>query len=454
MRTGWVFLRASDATTGKQPGPEGATSTDRLEGGPMRPRFVVLASLLAALAALAVPSLGSAVPSHTRGLTINATPNPIFAGDALLIYGQLNRQPAAGQTVVLYHREPGWGRGYVRGSQTKTDAHGVYSFPRAEGLVTTNRDWFVRAGGVQSRAVFEAVQALVSLSPSSTAQDTNHPVVFTGKVTPSHVGQRVLLQEQTASGDGWRTLRSVRIGRGSNFAMSCRWRVPGSRDVRALFQGDRRNTSGASDPVSVTIQQAQVPGFTINTSAPILDHGKQATISGVLNRPNTEVTLFARSPGHGGFEPVQHTTTDSNGNYKFPPQAPTQNTLYEVRTTFSPFAQSAVLFEGARDVIAMGASTTNTVVGGKVAFTGTVLPDKAGHLVYLERLAADGDWHVADVQRVTNRSTFQFGWQFGAPRNRSFRARILGDGQNLGDASDPVTIAVGAAPTASLPPAS
>ncbi len=47
----------------------------------MRLRFAMLCTALGAFALLAVPGLAGAAPSHNHGLTINATPNPIQAGD-------------------------------------------------------------------------------------------------------------------------------------------------------------------------------------------------------------------------------------------------------------------------------------------------------------------------------------------------------------------------------------
>ena len=114
------------------------------KGGPyMRPRFVVLASLLAALVAVSVPAIASAAPRHNRGLTINATPNPIIAGDGVLIYGQLRGSDIANKPVVLYHRLATQPRFTIIGV-TRTDSHGFYEFTRAEGVVLTNRSWFVR----------------------------------------------------------------------------------------------------------------------------------------------------------------------------------------------------------------------------------------------------------------------------------------------------------------------
>ena len=178
------------------------------------------------------------------------------------------------------------------------------------------------------------------------------------------------------------------------------------------------------------------------------------TPGSTTGEPATPVTLYARPVGQSSFAPVANTTTGSDGSYSFAPQMPTGNTLYEVKTTFAPSRHSAVLFEGVRDVVTMTASSTSSTVGGKVTFDGTVLPDKAGHVIYLERLGADNDWHVVEIRYVRSNSTFQFGWRFGNTGSREFRARITSDPQNVGAASAPVMVAVSPAPTSSLPPGS
>ena len=103
----------------------------------------------------------------------------------------------------------------------------------------------------------------------------------------------------------------------------------------------------------------------------------------------------------------------------------------------------------------MTPSSTTSEVGGKVTFTGTILPDQAGQVIYLQRLGADGDWHNEEIRFVTHADTFQFAWTFGKPGTYEFRARITGDRGNVGGASTPVTIQVSpATSTATLPPAS
>jgi hypothetical protein len=430
----------------------------------MRPRFAVLGSVLTALAVAASPAVSGAAPRHNHGLTINAAPNPIIAGEPVLVYGQLNAGPVAGQSILLYHHVNGTHQRFTLIGHTTTDAHGFYAFQRPDGLVTTNRQWFVReASGqhVHSRTVFEHVAALVSLSASSTNADTGTPIVFSGQVTPAvHAGERVYLQVQRGGGDNWRTINSARLDGASKYTIAYRWRVPGARDVRVVFRGDFRNIRAESDPVTVTIQQKQIADFTINSSDPVIPEGSMATISGVLYQPatatpepSTSVTLWGRVAGQRHFTAIETTTTGADGSYSFN-EKPVQNTVYQARTTFGPHRHSAALFEGVRDVLTFSANPVSVSSGQPVTFSGSVTPDKAGDVVYLQRLGTDGDWHTVGVSVVRHDSTFRFVRAFGAAGTKTFRARIPGDPQNIGGASSPVTVTVAVPPVASLPPAS
>jgi hypothetical protein len=424
----------------------------------MRLRFTVLACALAVCVGTAAPSIAGAAPRHDRALTIHAVPHDIIAGESVLIFGQLKGADHANQVIRLYHRinpNPGF---TLVGTQT-TNSAGQYEFIRAEGIVDTNRSWFVRGPALShSRTVHERVAPLVSLAASSSSGFTRHPLIFSGHVTPDHIGSIVLLQGQKGSSDDWTTLKHARIGAGSNFQAAIAWRTPGARDVRALFPGDARNTKGASDPVSVLIQQTQVPDFTINTSDPIVTAGAAVTISGVLDQhgtttpePSTSVSLFGREPSGGPFREITTTTTGADGGYSFANISSTTNELYQVRTTFAPARHSAVLFQGVQDVVTMQASSSTSTVGAHITFTGSVSPDKAGHVIYLQKLGKDNDWHTVEARIVDPSSTFQFGWTFGAAGIKQFRARITGGPANVGGASPAVTVDVTQPALSSLP---
>ena len=430
----------------------------------MRLRLVVLACALAGLGAALAPGLVQAAPRHNHHLTIAASPNPVPAGEGVLIYGALAGPDNAGKTIVLYHRLVGADRGFTRVGRTTTDSSGFYEFTRAEGVVYTNRDWFVRGPDrSHSRTVHEFVNALVSINPSTTSTDTNHLIVFTGSVTPPrHAFEPVFLQQRIGSGDDWRTLKSAVLDANSNYSISYRWRRPDDHDVRVLFRGDERNLRGFSDPVTVTIQQAQIPDFTINSSAPIAPSGSSVTISGVLSEPGTTtpdpnptvVQLWGRSPDQGHFVVLGDTTTQ-DGNYSFN-QAPIANTVYYVATMRMPHVKrrrTALLFQGAQDVLTIQSSSDTATVGQTVIFSGTVMPDKAGNVIYLQTRGQDGDFHTMEVGFVHHDTTYQFRWTFGAPGTFQFRARITSDGVNVGAHSQPVTVTVTAPPASTLPPA-
>lgn len=424
----------------------------------MRLRFTVLAAVLVAFASAAVTSTAGAAPHHNRGLTIHAIPHSIVAGDAVLIYGRLQGPDHGNQAIRLYHRialRPF----FTLISTTRTDSSGLYEFTRAEGIVLTNRSWFVRGPGTtHSQTVHEQVEAEVSLVSSAVTGTTRHALTFSGHVTPNHAGNLVLLQQQNAAGTNWHTIGHTRTGPGSNFLITHAWRVPGAYDVRALLPGDPRNVASPSSPDSVIIQQTEVPDFTVKTSDPIVTIGSPYTVSGALfepgsttPEPSTSVSLYARTPTGGPFRELQSTTTGTDGSYSFQNLTSSINQLYQVRTTFAPKRRSAVLFEGVQDTIMLASSSSTSTVGGTVTFSGNVSPDKAGHAIYLQRLGSDGNWHTVATSFVNNASNYQFQWTFGTPGTKEFRARITGGPLNVGNASQPITIAVTLPPVSSLP---
>ncbi|MGH2929506.1 MAG: hypothetical protein ACRDL8_14990, partial [Solirubrobacteraceae bacterium] len=137
--------------------------------------------------------------------------------------------------------------------------------------------------------------------------------------------------------------------------------------------------------------------------------------------------------------------------YSFANLVSTTNELYVVRTTFAPHRRTAALFQGVQDSVLMQAGASTSTVSERVTFTGSVSPDKAGHVIYLQRLGADSDWHTLEVRHVSASSTFRFGWRFGTAGTKQFRARITGARFNVGGASAAVTIGVSQPSLSSLP---
>ena len=174
-------------------------------------------AVLAALLAVALPDSASASwrqhhhhgPWFNHGLTIAANPHPITAGQGVLIYGQLKGPNNAHKRIWLFHRINPASR-FTPVSVTRTNRQGFYDFVRADGVVVSNRNWFVLGPrDTHSRTIHELVSAVVTLNASSASATTAQPVTFTGTVYPTHRHQRVLLQQQNStSGTGWQTVAS------------------------------------------------------------------------------------------------------------------------------------------------------------------------------------------------------------------------------------------------------
>lgn len=427
----------------------------------MRSRLLVLAALCAAGTLAVLPPMATAHPRHNLGLTITvAPPGQISAGERVLIYGRLQGSGVSDQPIMLYHRLAG-APFFTLVQRTSTDRAGFYEFPRAEGVVMTNRSWFVRGPhGTHSRTIHERVAALVSLTASASSILSGQRVSFTGHVTPDHPFEPVLLQQQrSVGGNGWRTVKSGRTGRGSSFTIERAWRRPGVYTLRAYFPGDRRNVAGESDDVTVIVQQRQVPSFTITSSKPVIAYGSAVVIGGVLRQsggpePDTSVTLLGQTVDSPP-QAIATTTTQPNGAYSFT-VSPSRNTAYHVIRTLAPHRHSAVLYEGVSDVVSVSAAPTTVQIGQPVTFTGTVLPGQAGHPVYLQRQDANGSWDNVAVRELGPSSSYKFTRAFARAGTHELRVRIYGGPANVGAASAAVAITVtsGVAPPQSLPPAS
>ena len=108
-------------------------------------------------------------PSGRCIVSMQVAPRQISAGDPVIIFGRLRcirRASAAGQKVVLYHHLAG-SPGFLAVQSTVTDASGFYEFTPADGVVETNRSFFVRSHGARSATKSIRVAAEVTLSGSS-----------------------------------------------------------------------------------------------------------------------------------------------------------------------------------------------------------------------------------------------------------------------------------------------
>lgn len=286
------------------------------------------------------------------------------------------------------------------------------------------------------------INATVTLDQPTEPLLTRNPIAFSGNVTPAHAFQRVILQRQVGvNGDQWRTVdRGLTDGAG-HYSILHRFRQAGDRSLRAVVRGDRHGRRGESTPISITVQQEQVAGFTIGATATSIDFGQSTTISGTLtDGANTSVTLYGRTEHGGRFRPFAAATTDAAGNYSFA-QSPTRNAIYKVRVTTDRARHTAALFIGVHDVVSITPSALSATVGDSISFTGTIQPDKTNHVVFLQRL--DGAvWRSIAVGRVGAGSTYSLSTPLATAGPTQFRTLVPGGPVNQRGISSAVEIAV------------
>lgn len=412
-------------------------------------------------------------PSGRCIVSMQVAPRQIVAGDPVVIFGRLrcvNRTSAAGQQVVLYHHLSGL-PGFTPVQSVTTDAHGFYEFGRADGVVETNRSFFVRSHGARSATKRIRVAAQVTLSGSAEgALLTGYPnrVTFTGAVSPAEVGARVILQRQNAlTGNQWRRIDSGIVESTGDFTITHTFVVPGDANLRVIVRSQGRNVPSESNILVDTVSQAQNPELTIQASADPISVGEAVTISGKLTAgASRSLTLMAHTARQPGFVAVGQTASNSAGEYSFSAQSPTNSTFYRVDAgqlvcppnvacpaiAFKPVS-SAVLYEGVKDVLSAQASPTTVQAGQSVTFSGTVSPDQTGHVIYLERQNARGPgFHVVQLSFVGAGSNYTIVHRFYDAGTKLLRVYIPGGPDNQGAASPSFTIQVNPALASTLMP--
>ncbi len=446
----------------------------------MRSRKLIPTVTVAISLLVLVPSSASArkhpSPNGRCAIGMQVAPRQIVAGDPVVIFGRLrcaNPAKVANQEVTLFHHltvSPG----FIAVQHTTTDSDGFYEFSRADGVVETNRSWYVRSHGSRSATKAIRVAAQVTLSGPTEGQlltgVPNH-VTFTGTVSPADVGARVILQRQNATtGNEWRHIDSGIVEASGNFTILHTFVVPGDANIRVLVRSQGRNVPSESNVLVYAISQAQNPELTIQASTDPIAFGEAVTISGKFpSGANQPVTLMAHTARQPGFVPVAQTTVNSSGEYSFPAQSPVNSTFYRVHSsnptcTGAPHPphnvalqckgdglSSAVLYEGVKDVLTAQVSSTTVQASQNITFSGAVAPDHTGHVIYLERQNAHlPGFHAIQVSFVGAGSTYSITHRLYDTGTKVLRVYIPGGPENQGAASQPFTIQVTPAPASTL----
>jgi hypothetical protein len=113
-----------------------------------------------------------------------------------------------------------------------------------------------------------------------------------------------------------------------------------------------------------------------------------------------------------------------------------------------------VLFIGVADALTAKASATTVNQGQSVMFTGSIVPDKTGHVIYLQGENAAGNaWHIIGSATIGANSAYTITQSFYEAGTQVVRVKIPGGPDNQGAVSAPFTITVTAISPAALVPA-
>ncbi len=170
-------------------------------------------------------------------LTIAASPNPSVEGRQVVISGRLGAAANSGVAVALWEQVAG-AAGFSRVATAVTGSSGDYSITRTN--VTTNRSWYVTAGGETSLTVAQQVAATVTIKRT-------HRFVLSGAVQPAQTKATVSIQQRT--GSGWQTVAQAPLRTGSVYKLA--FRSAHRAVVRAMWVGDARNSTATSRAVAV-----------------------------------------------------------------------------------------------------------------------------------------------------------------------------------------------------------
>jgi hypothetical protein len=169
----------------------------------------------------------------------------------VVISGVLSASPAGGATVALWRERAGQSS-FQQIAQTTTDSSGAYTFTLKPGVVLADQAFYVTSASLQSSTLDQHVRALVGLVPSKRSMTVGQQVVLRGHVTPSHAGERVLIEQ--SHGGPWRVIARARLSKGSNYTFSHRFSQAGRTKLRAVLQGDARNVQSISPVLTLTVR--------------------------------------------------------------------------------------------------------------------------------------------------------------------------------------------------------
>lgn len=193
----------------------------------------------------------------------------------------------------------------------------------------------------------------------------------------------------------------------------------------------------------------QNPDLTIEADPNVQVWPRQVTISGTLRGTDVAgktIELGANEhPFTEGFESVETTTTDAEGDYSFRVM-PEEHTNYRTRTTdVEPEEVSAAEPVRSRMKITRRVSDRTPFDGEEITFSGRVGPAHPGMHVLIQRRRPSGTWKTMTTTPLGEElsdGTSEYSTEVEMNRDGRWRARIRRDANHLGRVSRRVFINV------------
>jgi len=199
----------------------------------------------------------------------------------------------------------------------------------------------------------------------------------------------------------------------------------------------------------------------IESIAPrLITAGESTELSGRLachrhaNAGGQVVTLYAHVAGTAGYVPVQSTTTEASGSYKFSTAAENANTSFYVRSHGAQSGRRRLRVAAAVTLTGPPEGTQiETGAPNQETFSGTVTPatDVGARVILQRQNAITGDeWHRIGIGQVMAGGTYSITHIFRVPGDASIRVLVRSDGLNIPSASTSLEYEISQAQNPSL----
>jgi hypothetical protein len=220
---------------------------------------VLLPGDIANIAGVTDPLTMTVQQTENPAFTINTSAPVLVDGQSATISGSLytpGMTPAPEELnvpVTLWARQIGANR-FQPVDQGTTGSTGTYSFDVTPQHSTVYRvsTTFSPPALRRTAVLLEAVRDAVSLTPSTLDAQVGVPVTLTGTVAPDAAGHLVQL-EQLGTDGSFHVISVAFISPTSAYQFKWTPGYPGTYVVRSTVPGDRRNASGSSTPVNISV---------------------------------------------------------------------------------------------------------------------------------------------------------------------------------------------------------